>query len=62
MLKYNILIKLNKIKIYVHHAQNIMHENPRRKYISAKEKNRFLKTDARTRNSNGYNIKEMLIN
>jgi hypothetical protein len=39
-----------------------MHENPRRKYISAKEKNRFLKTDARTRNSNGYNIKEMLIN
>jgi len=39
-----------------------MHENPRRKCISAKEKNRFLKTDARTRNSNGYNIKEMLIN
>ena len=37
-----------------------MHENPIRKYITAKEKNRFLKTDAR--NFNGYNIKEMLIN
>lgn len=58
------LIKLNfkKIqKVCINYAQNVMHENSRRKYISAKEKSRFLKIDARTRNSHGHYIKKMLI-
>jgi len=49
MLKCNILIKLNKNKDLRPSCSKYNDENPKGKYISANEKNRFLKTDAKSR-------------